>query len=123
MRPQTLTKFYTKFSAFDPPFGGVIITRKQKFLSSFQLWHLTSFPTTTLPTEYETNRLTPHFQVLHRFLSQSLLIPQVNGLYVGNCLSTPKIPETCHRRASTWHGQALAPTAHKVALTGMHVFK
>ena len=30
-------------------------------------------PTTTLPTEYEANRLTAHFQVLHRFLRQSLL--------------------------------------------------
>ena len=58
----------SKFSAFDLPFWGVIITRKQNFLSSFQLWHLTSLPTTTLPTEYEANPLTLHFQVLHRFL-------------------------------------------------------
>ena len=68
-----IDEIYTKFSAFDPPFGGVIITRKQKFLSSFQLWHSTSLPTTTLPTDYEANRLTSHFQVLHLFLRQSLL--------------------------------------------------
>ena len=74
MMPQTLTKFTLNLVLLTPlSGGGVIITPKQKFLSSFQLWHLTSLPTTTLPTEYEANRLTAHFQVLHRFLRQSLL--------------------------------------------------
>ena len=45
-----IDQIYTKFSAFDPPFGGVIITHKQKFLSSFMLWHLTSLPTMTDPS-------------------------------------------------------------------------
>ena len=56
-------------------------TRKQKFLSSFQLWHLTSLPTTTPPTEYEANGLTPHFQVQHRFLKQSLLKLKISNYF------------------------------------------
>ena len=84
MMPQTSTKFTLNLVLLSP-LSRVIITRKQKFLISFQLWYLTSLPTTTLPTEYEANRLTPHFQVLHRFLRQSLLIviPKVKVTRVG----------------------------------------
>ena len=75
MTPQTLTKFTLNLMFLTPFFGGggsSLLVNKSSW-AAFNCGILTSLPTTTLPTEYEANRLTPHFQVLHQFLRQSHL--------------------------------------------------